>query len=147
MFEYTLLAFQRRKQKVAGGAVACIGIKLTPHSLERRRLFTCVPLPPQAFSGWLCLGRAVLFCSAQEMLLLLHPLCVVRPWGVFQAQATCFRVFAESGIFKLTNTEFVSWLQTDLEQRLYKFQESWVLMFDLRSRDASLKNELVLWFV
>lgn len=31
----TLLAFQERKQKVAGGAVACIGIKLTPHSLER----------------------------------------------------------------------------------------------------------------
>lgn len=31
----SLLAFQRRKQKVAGGAVAYIGIKLTPHSLER----------------------------------------------------------------------------------------------------------------
>lgn len=80
----TLLAFQERKQKVAGGAVACIGIKLTPHSLEREgSAFLLVfevrgsPLPRPSAGGYASVG--VLFCSAQEMLLLFEPLCVVRP--------------------------------------------------------------------
>lgn len=75
-----LLAFQRRKQKVAGGAVAYIGIKLTPHSLEREGgAFLAFfqhprcPLARTSAGGFASVGT-VLFCSAQELLLLFEPL-------------------------------------------------------------------------
>lgn len=75
-----LLAFQRRKQKVVGGAVDYIGIKLTLSDVKVllfvRFLAPTAPVGwwTEDFSGWFCFGRAMLFCSAQEQLLLFEPL-------------------------------------------------------------------------
>jgi hypothetical protein len=104
----------------------------------RHCFFTCVPTPLRTdFSGWLCFGWVVLFCSAQEMLLLFEPLCVVRPWGVLQARATCFRVFAKSGIFKLTNTEFVRWLQFVFRIAIFGNVQLFAVSYFIFSRSCS----------
>lgn len=66
---------------MAGGAVAYIGIKLTPHSLEREggAFYTFSVLHPHfpnertSAGGFASVGP-VLFCSAQEPLLLFEPL-------------------------------------------------------------------------
>lgn len=67
---------------MARGVVAYIGIKLTPHSLEREGsvFYPFSKYPPStrrtSAGGFASVGP-VLFCRAQEMLLLFEPLCVV----------------------------------------------------------------------